>query len=347
MRSIALAALLMLAATFAVASEVRFISPGDGAQLFGPQVIEITTDAARVDRVEFLVDGVLAGVAKRPPYRIAFDFGTSLEAREITARVFSNGYRDTQTATVRTAAITAGETINVDVVEVPLRIRSNRMVTADDLRVAENGVPQTIREIKPGRGPAEFVFIVDRSLSMGGGRLEAALRAIDEGAKMLRPGDSASIVLFNHNVSRPRPLGIRDAGRPSGGTALRDALASANPARRTYTIAITDGGDRNSVLSEEEALRRISGTRSIVSAIVLGSPDRFLQRATANTGGTLHAATKETIDDELRRILADINSRYTLVYQSHGTRNGWRSIALEPRRRGIEIVSARKGYFAR
>ena len=41
-----------------------------------------------------------------------------------------------------------------------------------------------------------------------------------------------------------------------------------------------------------------------------------------------------------------INSRYQLVYQSHGNGSGWRSISITPRRRDIEILNARKGYFA-
>ncbi len=49
---------------------------------------------------------------------------------------------------------------------------------------------------------------------------------------------------------------------------------------------------------------------------------------------------------ELHRMILDINSRYTVAYQSHGNPSGWRSIAVSPRGRGIEILNARKGYFA-
>lgn len=329
---------------------IRFLSPSEGEQVIGPRLIEIATDAVAVDRVEFSVDGVLAGVARKPPYRIAFDFGTSLEARQIAARVFSNGFKTTETVKLMTAALRAGQSMNVDVVEVPLRVRAARTITAADLRLRENSVEQTIREIKPGRGAAEFVFVVDRSLSMRNGKLDSALRAVTDAARLLRPDDTASLILFNHNVSRPQPLGRRgeNRGTASGGTALRDALASVGTARRTYTIVITDGGDRNSVLSDDEALRKISSTRTIVSAVVLGNASRFLQQATANTGGTLRPATASTIAAEVQRIVADINSRYTLVYQSRGTKAGWRTIAIEPNRSGsgIEILSARKGYFA-
>ncbi|MGZ8779456.1 MAG: hypothetical protein ACXW31_05990 [Thermoanaerobaculia bacterium] len=335
------AALLMAGAARA---GVTFVSPLDGAQAIGPRAIEIATDVAAVDRVDFSVDGVLAGVAREAPFRIAYDFGISLAARTITAKVWSNGFRSSETASVTTASFTASDTLDVDIVEVALRVRASRTLRPSDLRVRENGVTQTVRTVKPERPPAHFAFIVDRSLSMGGGKLEAALRAIRDAQKQLRPGDSSSLVLFNHYVAKPRGVDEPIDITPSGGTSLRDALASVASKQRTYAIVITDGGDRNSVLPEEEALRRISGTRTIVSAIVMGeSHTRFLDRAAANTGGTIASATKETVARALGNVLADINSRYLLVYQSHGTKRGWRTIDVRSR---YEIVGARKGYFA-
>ena len=325
---------------------VTFVSPQQGAQAVGVLPIEVTTTAANVDRVEFFIDGVLAGVARKPPYRIAYDFGTSLAGHEISATVFSNGYRTTETAKVLTSALTAGETMNVDLVEVPMRVRAPRPLRADDLRVKENAVEQTIRDVRAERGPARFVFVVDRSLSMGDGKLAAALRAIGSESKLLRADDRAEVVLFNHNVMKAQPLAQVGDVEPSGGTALRDALSSIASQERTYAIVITDGGDRNSLTSEEEALRKISGTKMVVDGIVLGGGSRFLDEAARNTGGVIARASAATLDRELRRIIEDINSRYTLVYQSHGNAAGWRAISIKPATRGVEIVNARKGYFA-
>ena len=325
---------------------VTFVSPQQGAQAVGVLPLEVTTTAANVDRVEFLVDGVLAGVARKPPYRIAHDFGTSLAGHEITATVFSNGYRTTETAKVLTAALSAGETMNVDLVEVPMRVRAPRPLRAADLRVKENAVEQTIRDVRAERGPARFVFVVDRSLSMGEGKLAAALRAIENESTLLRKDDRAEVVLFNHNVMKAQPLTSIGSVEANGGTALRDALSSIASRDRTYAIVITDGGDRNSMTSEEEALRRISGTKMVVDAIVLGGGSSFLEKAARNTGGVIARAGAATIDRELRQILMDINSRYTLVYQSHGNPSGWRAVAITPKTRGVEVLNARKGYFA-
>jgi hypothetical protein len=306
--------ILLIAAT--ARAEVVFVSPQEGAQAFGPAALEVTTTAQAVDRVDFFVDGVLAGVARKPPYRIAYDFGTSMNARTITARVWTNGFKTSESASVITAALTANDTLDVDLVEVAMRVRTPRELKASDVRLHENGVEQTIRDVRRERPSAHFAFVVDRSLSMNGGKLEAALRAVQNQLPQLRDGDSASLVLFNHNVARPRALHRGDSLEhldlvPSGGTSLRD-------------------------------------TKTIVSAIVMGdSHARFLDRAAENTGGSVTSANKSSVDAQLARVLADINSRYLVVYQSHGTQRGWRAIDVRPRRSGIEIVSARKGYFAK
>lgn len=339
--------LLAFLVTAAGQAATTFVSPLEGSQALGLMVLEVTTDAANVDRVEFSVDGVLAGVARTKPYRIAFDFGTSLTARTVTAKVWSNGYKTSETASVTTAAMTANDTLNVDLVEVPVRVRSSKVVKAADLRIRENGVEQQIRDVRRERPPAHFAFVVDRSLSMGGGRLEAALAAIRQELRQLRPGDTSSIVLFNHQVAKPQAIASVGAITPSGGTSLRDALASVSSKQRTYAFVITDGGDRNSELTDEEALRKISGTKTVVNAIVLGtSHAKFLDRAAKNTGGSVVSGSKETVARELAKLLTDINSRYLVIYQSAGTKRGWRTLDVAAKRRGIEIAAARKGYFA-
>jgi len=329
----------------AILAAITFVSPQKGSQAIGPMPIEITTTATGVNRVEFYVDGTLVGVARQAPYRIAHDFGTSLAPHDVLAKVYSNNYQSVESAGVNTVAA-GGETMNVDLVEVPMRVRSSKPVTAADIAVKENGIDQTIRDIRGERGAARFVFVVDRSLSMGDGKLDGALKAIDRQSSLLRYDDRADIIFFNHNVSPARPLDQREKVTPSGGTSLRDAVSSIPSNDRTYVIVITDGGDRNSLTSEDEAMQKISGTKLILDAIVFGSNSRFLDRAAKNTGGTVSRASTSTVDRELRRILEDINSRYTLTYQSHGNPGGWRAIRIEPRRRDVEILNARKGYFA-
>ena len=348
------ASLLLASALLAPMAKgaTKFVTPLDQSQLFGATVVEIVTDVTDVDRVELYVDGTLAGVARTPPYRLLFDFGQELRAHVLEAKVISGGFTRSESASITTAALSMNDSLDVDLVEVPLRIRASGPVRPQDLRLVENGVEQTVRDVLAERPAAHFAFVVDRSLSMGDGRLEAALTAIEAELSQLRGEDTASLVYFNHHVERAVPLarGVKLATlstTPSGGTSLRDAIASVSAPRRTYAIVITDGGDRNSELSDEDALRRISGTKTIVNAIVLGGTHAsFLDRAAANTGGAVVKAGSATIRETLARLLHDINGRQLAVYQSSASARGWRTIDVKARRRGVTVVSARKGYFA-
>jgi Bacterial Ig domain len=343
----------MTPAAVLLLTALKFVNPLEHSQVIGPQWVEVTTDAQNVDRVEFTIDGVLAGVARKAPWRITYDFGTSLGTHKISAKAWMNGYRASETATITTAALTAGETLNVDLVEVPMRVHAPAVVKPADVVVKENRVVQEVRDIRPERGPAHFFFVVDRSLSMGDGKLAASLNAIDSELHLLRPDDTASIILFNHNVARPRTIARGEKTAQifgdvvaSGGTSLYDALASIVTSDRTYAIVITDGGDQNSEMSSEEALRRVSNTRTVVEAIILGSKGAFLPQAANNTGGDVVKASRETIDAALRDLIEEINSRYLLIYQSHGTKRGWRTIDIRGRTREVAILKARRGYFA-
>ena len=347
-------ALLMLSTMAAHAADITFVWPLPGSQAIGAQALEITTTATNVDRVEFYIDDRMAGVARHAPWRVATDFGTTLDVHRITAKVYSDRYQKVESASIMTAAIAENDVLDVTLVEVPMRVHSARPVTAADLRVRENGVEQKIREVQSTRGKAHFAFVVDRSLSMAEARLPSALRAVKSSLAQLRPGDTASIVLFNHQVMRPRPITRDDdlaamfaTVNASGGTSLRDAVATAvGGNQRTYVIVITDGGDKNSALDEESALQRISGRRTIIDAVVLGSRSSFLTQAATNTGGEVVRASAATLDQELRDLLNRINSGYLLAYQSAGTKKGWRRIDIRTQNRGVRVVNARKGYFA-
>ena len=343
---------LAFLAVSVLAASVRFVTPVDGAQVVGPTTLEIATDATEIDRVDFLVDGALVGVVRKPPYRITYDFGTSLRSHRIVAHVRSHQFQQDDVAEVRTAAV-GGESITVNLVEVPLRIRAPAVVTAKDFSVSEDGARQTIREVLHERPPARFVFLVDRSQSMGGGKLTAALAAIDVALDALRPDDTAQIIFFNHNFGllddllRTERASTRYATvDPSGGTSLRDAVVSTVTPERTHTIVLTDGTDRNSEISDEAALQRISGANSTFFALVFDRASRFLESASRNTGGEITTVSAATVRDAMQSLIADINGRYLLTYQSSGKKKGWRTIAITSARSGVKVLKARKGYFA-
>ena len=333
-------------------ADVRFVTPQQGAQVYGAALIEIATTTPNVDRVEFFVDGTLAGVTRTAPFRIIYDFGDSTSSHRIAAHLYSDRYRSKETAEILTAALTAGETIDVDLVEVPFRAVTRTVrLGKSDITVRENGVEQTVRELLTARGATTFYFVIDRSASMRRGKVEKAIRAVERALTRLRPGDDAKLIYFNHRVEAQRTVVAGEKLRavtPSGGTSLRDALASIQPARRTIAIVISDGADRNSSSGTAAALQRVARSKLTVYSLVLGggSGAEFLETAARRTGGTSARSTAETLSRDLESIMNDINSRYTLVYQSRGTSKGWREIQLTPRRSGIQIAQARRGYFA-
>lgn len=347
---IAVSALLLASASEAA---VKFVVPADGSQTFGRQLLEVTTDTPRVDRVEFYVDGALVAVARVPPYRASYDFGDGSRARSVSAKVISSSYSKSETATVRTAGLTLQDQLTVDLVEVPLRLRSSRKPRNGDIAIVENGAPQEVLELRNSRGPTSFVFVVDRSLSMDRGKLDAARRAIEGEVRKLRPGDRAALLFFNQRVAGAKTVSnASDVTRafaavsPSGGTSLRDALLSLDPSQRTTAIVISDGADRNSEASEATTLRKVARQNLFVHSILLGngSAESMLRELSSRTGGGFELAEARTLDAAMERIFAEINSRWVAVYQSTNHGAGWRSIKVTPRDSRIEVVTARKGY---
>ena len=347
-----IALLLTVVISPVFAASVRFASPSEGAQVLGVTMLEVTTDATEIDRVEFYVDGTMVGVARTAPYRMRFDFGTSLQSRHIVAHVRSHGFTRDDVAELRTGAV-GGESITVRLVEVPLRVLAPQAVTPKDLTVIEDGAKQTIRDVIRERPPSRFVFLVDRSQSMAEGKLTASLEAIDAALELLRPDDTAHIIFFNHNFGQlenlprtARATTLFAEIEPSGGTSLRDAVVSTITGERTYTIVITDGSDRNSEISNDVALQKTSGTNSMFFALVFDRASRFLESASQNTGGEIRTVSAPTVRGAMRDLMLDINSRYMLTYQSSGEKKGWRAVKVTGARSEVKVIKARKGYFA-
>jgi len=352
---LSIALLVFALAASGLEAAVTIVSPADGAQAIGSLWIVVETDLASVSRVEIRVDGNLVGVLRKPPYQLMFDFGPDLLPRTIQADVFSDDYKNKQRAVVRTAGATISESLTIDAVEVPVKIDSSVPPRAGDIQIRENGANQQIRELKKKRSAMRFVFLIDRSLSMAGGRFERELEAVDEFVRKLGPQDSAEIVLFNHRVERAvkiaRGTSVRARFRTvktSGGTSIRDAVASVAGAGPTTTIVISDGTDRNSFTPAEDALRKIGRANSTVYAVSVGESGRtsFLDRAASTTGGLHLQSAISSLSASLQKILREIESRYVVVYQSSATSRGWRTIEVASLRRGIRIVNARPGYFA-
>ena len=354
-RSVRLVLLVMILAPAALEAGSTFLTPPEGAQLFGRETIEVTSDTPSIDRVDFHLDGALIGVVRTPPWRLVHDFGESGAGRVISATVHSDAFRRSETIRLHSATLAMSENVSVDMVEISLRASSRQpRIQPADLIVTENGVHQRVVSLSPSRGPTRFLFVLDRSLSMEDGKIEKALQAIGRSMSLMRPDDSAAMITFNHRVagrrdlrSNPRALDA-SALQPSGGTSLRDAMATIDEKGSTAVIVITDGADRNSVTSEESAMQRIGRSRTTVYGVALGDGDgsEFLRKAAAKTGGAFVKSSAGKLEASVLSIIEDINSRYLLAYQSSHTAPGWRSITVKPARAGISVKTGERGYFA-
>lgn len=346
--------LLLLLSAVPLAAEVRIIAPLAGSQVAGATLLEATVDTT-VARVEFLVDGRLVGVARKSPYRLVHDFGTDLAAHSITAIARSTDFQTSQHAEIRTLALTSSDALTVNLVELPLVISSRRPVHATDIEVLENGRRQQIDELRRQRGATHFVFVVDRSLSMQGGKLDASLAAVDTFRAALDRDDTASLITFNHQVSRsidvPRDTKSGALVRPaipSGGTSLRDALLQVDRRKRTIVIVISDGADRNSIATSEEVVRKVGNRDITLYALLLGKGNAapLLRELATRSGGENSITSLGGLRGELLKILEELNSRYVAIYQSTSAGSGWRSIDARSRSRSVRVSAARKGYFS-
>jgi uncharacterized protein with von Willebrand factor type A (vWA) domain len=109
------------------------------------------------------------------------------------------------------AAVLAGQTLRsgVDVVTVPVSVtnrpgtESIRNLSAEQFRVFEEGVEQTITTFSTERRPVSLCITLDSSGSMEGPRQQLAIVAVTRLIAGLAPDDEVAIVTFAHNVEVP------------------------------------------------------------------------------------------------------------------------------------------------
>jgi Ca-activated chloride channel family protein len=264
----------------------------------------------------------------------------------------------------------------IDVVQVTVAVTDadGRLVTGlskDDFQVFEDGVEQVITQFTDQRVPVSLGVLLDASDSMRGQPMDDARVAVDRFVgDLLLEGDEAMVATFNH---RPRlaaswtmpPSGARnalDGLKPSGGTAIYDALAGTaklfdqRDHVRAALVVISDGADTASERSLLQSLEDIRRSDAFVYAIAIDSPDarlstrvnpEALREITSLTGGyTEVVRTAADLGPATARIADELNKQYTLGYSSSRPPDGtWRSIRVRVRD-GQYTARARRGYYA-
>lgn len=264
----------------------------------------------------------------------------------------------------------------IDIVQVTVAVTDSegRLVTGltrSDFQVFEDGNEQDITQFTDARIPVSLGVLLDASDSMRGQPIVDARGALDRFVGELLLGeDEALVATFNH---RPRlatawtmpPSKTRnslESLKPSGGTAIYDALASTSKLFeqrnhvRAAMVLISDGADTASDHSLIEALEDIRRSDALVYAIAIDSADarestrvnpEALREITSLTGGyTEVVRSASDLGPATARIADELNKQYTIGYASSRPPDGsWRSIRVRVRN-GQYMARARRGYYA-
>ena len=225
---------------------------------------------------------------------------------------------------------------------VTVRDADGRLVTTleqKDFIIEEDGVAQPITQFTKERVPISLSLALDVSDSMRGQRMVDARGALAHFLdKLLATEDEASLLGFNHETKMygqwtTEKGGMRtrlDSIRPSGGTALYDAIDRALPLfderlhPRAAILLVSDGADTASDTTPTDLKQRLVRSDVFLYAIGINSIDArnstrinpfTLNELTSQGGGYTEIITSS---DELgaatERIAEELNHQYMIGY---------------------------------
>lgn len=327
-------------------------------------------DGRVLDRVELYVGDRRVATLYQPPFSQTLPAAASQGARFVRAVAY---LKDGESAedTVLFDAPGYSEQVEVQLVEVYAAVKdaSRRPIgdlKASDFRVRDGGAPQEIlRFEKVADLPISTALLIDTSSSMVKSlpqAREAALALVGS----LKPQDRAAVIPFNE---QPR-LAVKLTGDAQelhralaglsaiGGTAVYDSLVFAlhylqGVRGERAVLLLTDGGDRSSHFSFDEALAYARRAGVTIYSIGLGIPRidllarRDLSKLASDTGGrSWFVDTAAELHGVFADIAEDLRSRYLLAYQPSppGKPGEFRPVSVEVDRPGAE-VEAMTGYF--
>jgi Ca-activated chloride channel family protein len=233
---------------------------------------------------------------------------------------------------------------------VTVRDAEGRLVTTlqqSDFIVEEDGVAQPITQFTKERVPVSLALALDVSDSMRGQRMVDARVALANFLdQLLAPEDEAALVGFNHETLlfgewTTLRLGLRtrlEALRPSGGTALFDAIAKSLPLfenrmhPRAALLLVSDGADTASDLTPTIVKQTLVRSDVFLYAIGIDSTDArastrinpFTLNDLTNQGGGYTEIIRSTADlgPATARIAEELNHQYMIGYTPTKTGDG-------------------------
>ncbi len=244
----------------------------------------------------------------------------------------------------------------------------------EDFVIIEDGVPQKISQFSRDYVPLSIVILLDTSSSMSGRKLDNARRSLNEFLGRLNPGDEALLMTFRTKPTVLQPF-TRDLGRlrrdlkkleGRGSTALYDSILAAldltrsSNNRRRALLLLSDGINtygRAQLRDTIEHLRR-QGAELFAIGLQTDLPEdlRYRDMTRAVLGELTRSAGGEAFmvenPKDLRiicRTISDrMHSQYSFgYYPSKSDSGNWRSIRIDCKVRGLQVVSSKAGYYPR
>jgi len=242
-----------------------------------------------------------------------------------------------------------------------------RDLTAADVRIREDGSPQTISAFTAGDFPLAVAIGLDRSFSMGAGRaprLDTAKSAARAFIDALKPADQVMVIAIGSETSVVAPLSTNHEAALAaidrldawGTTPLYDAMAGALDAiqsakGRRALVVLSDGSDRYSDTSAAVLVDQVRRRDVLVYPVAIGSerPAVFAELATASGGRSYFQSDPRELSATLTSIATELRSQYLLGYtpaRPAGAEPSWHSIEVVVNRPGVR-VRARDGYYSK
>jgi len=225
---------------------------------------------------------------------------------------------------------------------VTVRDSDGRLVTTleqKDFIVEEDGVVQPITQFTKERVPVSLALTLDISDSMRGQRMVDARGALAHFLdKLLAVDDEASLLGFNHETrmfgqwttERAGMRGKLDDLRPSGGTALYDAVDAALPLfesrqhPRAALLLVSDGADTASDMTPTILKQRLVRSDVFLYAIGIDTLDArnstrinpFTLNELTSQGGGYTEIIRSTAElgPATERIAEELNNQYMIGY---------------------------------
>jgi Ca-activated chloride channel homolog len=225
---------------------------------------------------------------------------------------------------------------------VTVRDGEGRLITTlgkGDFTVEEDGVPQPITQFTKERVPVSLSLTLDISDSMRGQRMVDARAALATFLdRLLSVEDEASLLGFNHETRMfgewtTERAGLRaklEAIRPSGGTALYDAIDASLPQfesrqhPRAAILLVSDGADTASDRSPTELKQKLVRSDVFLYAIGIDSTDArnstrinpFTLNELTSQGGGYTEIIRSTAElgPATERIADELNHQYMIGY---------------------------------